>query len=419
MAGGAPVEAVSTVGAVSAARAGCVGMIRMTSWSNWSQSESCKPARLHFARSVEDISAVVAEAAAASMPVRVAGSGHSHYRLVPTDGVVLDLSGLAGVIDADRASERARVWAGTTIYALGRPLHDAGLALRNQGDIDRQAIAGAIGTGTHGTGAELSNLSSTVVGMTLVNAEGDVVRCSETENAELFVAARLGLGAFGIVSELELAVTRAYRLAETSWRATYDELRPTIDELSAAHRHFEFFWYAEGDLAHAKYMDITDQPAVYPVGGEGERCNWSYEVLPNHRPHLHTEMEYAIPVDASLACLDEIRDLMLGAFRDIVRWPVEYRRVAADDVWLSQAYGQTVATISVHQGNGAPAEPFFRACEAVFLRYGGRPHWGKVHYLEGEQLAALHPRWDDWWRVRNAADPDGVFLNDRLAGWRI
>ncbi|MEZ5378688.1 MAG: D-arabinono-1,4-lactone oxidase [Acidimicrobiales bacterium] len=387
------------------------------SWSNWSQSETCSPAQLHFARSVDDISAVVAEAADAAMPVRVAGSGHSHYRLVPTDGVVLDLSGLTGVISADREQGRARVWAGTTIYALGRPLHDAGLALRNQGDIDRQAIAGAIGTGTHGTGLRLSNLTSAVVGMTLVTAGGGVVRCSSTEHAELFHAARLGLGAFGVVTELELDLEPAYRLAETSWRASYDDLRPQIDDLSEAHRHFEFFWYADTDLAHAKSMDITERRAVYPVAGEGERCNWSYEVLPNHRPHLHTEMEYAVPVETSLECLDEIRSLMRGEFSE-VRWPVEYRRVAADDVWLSQAYGRTVATISVHQGIGLPAEPFFRACEQIFLRYDGRPHWGKVHYLDGARLAERHPRWDDWWRARDAVDPDGVFLNDRLRSWR-
>ncbi|MEZ5229929.1 MAG: D-arabinono-1,4-lactone oxidase [Acidimicrobiales bacterium] len=389
----------------------------MVSWSNWSQSETCSPAQLHFARSVDDISAVVAEAADAAMPVRVAGSGHSHYRLVPTDGVVLDLSGLTGVISADREQGRARVWAGTTIYALGRPLHDAGLALRNQGDIDRQAIAGAIGTGTHGTGLRLSNLTSAVVGMTLVTAGGGVVRCSSTEHAELFHAARLGLGAFGVVTELELDLEPAYRLAETSWRASYDDLRPQIDDLSEAHRHFEFFWYADTDLAHAKSMDITERRAVYPVAGEGERCNWSYEVLPNHRPHLHTEMEYAVPVETSLECLDEIRSLMRGEFSE-VRWPVEYRRVAADDVWLSQAYGRTVATISVHQGIGLPAEPFFRACEQIFLRYDGRPHWGKVHYLDGARLAERHPRWDDWWRARDAVDPDGVFLNDRLRSWR-
>lgn len=386
-------------------------------WSNWSESERCEPALLHFARSVDDVCAVVAEAAGHGRSIRVAGAGHSHYRLVPTDGVVLDLSGLTGVISADLNTQRARVWAGTTIYAMGRPLHDAGLALTNQGDIDRQAIAGAVGTGTHGTGQGLGNLSSMVTGLTIVNTQGQALRCSENENSELFGAARLGLGAFGVVTEVELSVAPAFRLAEKQWKASYDELRPSIEELSAQHRHFEFFWFPHNDVAHPKCTDLTDDPAVYPVAPEGQRCNWSYEVLPNHRPNLHTEMEYAVPVQRSLDCLDEIRDLMRNDFTD-VRWPVEYRRVAADDVLMSQAHGQTVATISVHQGNGLPAEAFFRACEEIFLRYDGRPHWGKVHYLDAERLAHVTPGWNEWWAQRDAADPDSAFLNDRLRGWR-
>lgn len=386
-------------------------------WSNWSESESCEPAALHFARSAEDVAAVVADTATRGLSVRVAGSGHSHYRLVPTDGVVLDLSGLTGVIHTDTEAHRARVWGGTTIFAMGRPLHDAGLALTNQGDIDRQAIAGAIGTGTHGTGQGLSNLSSMVAGMTLVNAAGEAVRCSEDENPDLFRAARLGLGAFGVMTEIEMSVKPAFRLKEKQWRASYDEIRPAVDELSEQHRHFEFFWFPHNDTAHPKCMDITDEPAVYPVRAEGERCNWSYEVLPNHRPHLHTEMEYSVPVEQSLDCLDEIRALIQSDFPD-VRWPVEYRRVAADDVAMSQAHGRVSSTISVHQGNGLPAEPFFRACEAIFLRYEGRPHWGKVHYLDGQQLAEVTPGWGEWWAQRDAIDPTGVFLNDRLRSWR-
>jgi len=389
----------------------------MNTWSNWSRSETCEPAKLHFARSVEDVSAVVARAAAEGQTVRVAGSGHSHYRLVPTDGVVLDLSGLTGIMRIDAEAQRARVWGGTTIYALGRPLHDAGVALTNQGDIDRQAIAGAAATGTHGTGQNLTNLSSMVAGLTIVNHRGDAVRCSATENSEMFRAARLGLGAFGVVTEIELSLVPAFRLAETRWLTTYDQLRPEIDDLSDRHRHFEFFWFPHTDEAHAKTTDLTDQPATYPVAEEGSRRNWSYEVLPNHRPLLHTEMEYAVPVERSLECLDEIKDLLQGEFSDIV-WPVEYRRVAADDIAMSQAHGRTVATISVHQGKNLPAEPFFRACEEVFLRYDGRPHWGKVHYLERYQLARVTPGWDEWWTQRNAADPDGVFLNDRLRSWQ-
>jgi FAD/FMN-containing dehydrogenase len=389
----------------------------MATWSNWSGRSTSERAEVRFARSVDDLRATVAAAAAAGRHVRVAGSGHSHYPLVPTDDVIIDVSGLSGVASVDTEALVARVRGGSLIAALGRPLHDAGVALANQGDIDRQTIAGATATGTHGTGRELRNLSSAVVGMTLVTATGDVIHCSADEHAEVWRAARLGLGAFGVVTDLDLAVVPAFRLAERSWDAPYDELRPAIEHHVAGHRHFEFFWYPRADRAFAKSIDQTDEPAVYPLADEGSRQAWNYEVLPNHRTRLHTEMEFAVPFASSLECLDEIRAVLTDEFPD-VRMPVEYRTVGADDVWLSPAYERATATISVHRLIEFDDRDFFRACEQVFRRYDGRPHWGKMHEFTGDDLAAAHPRWSEWWAVRDGIDPDGVFLNDVLAAWQ-
>lgn len=385
----------------------------MASWSNWSGRLRAKPQAVHFVRSEADAQARVASAAASGAALRVAGAGHSHAPLVPTDGIILDSSGLAGVIETDASVRRAWVWAGTPIHALGRALHDAGLALRNQGDIDRQAIAGAVSTGTHGTGRELENLSASVVGVALVLASGSLVECSATREPELFEAARLGLGALGMVTRLELQLRDAYRLVERGWREPFDELFSRVDDLVAAHRHFEFFWYPDSDAAVAKTIDETDADPAYPLGEEGERCAWSYEVLPNHRPHKHTEMEYSVPAAQGPECLQAIRGLIRRDFPDL-RWPVEYRTVAADDVWLSMAHGRATVTISVHQDIHEDDEPYFRACEEIFLAHDGRPHWGKVNYLDGVTLARAYPRWEDWWTVRDRVDPGQVFLNDYL-----
>jgi FAD/FMN-containing dehydrogenase len=393
----------------------------MATWSNWSGRSTSDRAEVRFVRSVEDLRATVASAAAAGRQVRVAGSGHSHYPLVPTDDVILDVSGLAGVVSVDANALVARVRGGSMIAQLGRPLHDAGVALANQGDIDRQTIAGATATGTHGTVRNLRSLSSAVLGMTVVTASGELVHWSADEHADeqdvMWRAARLGLGAFGVVTELELAVVPAYRLLERSWDEPYAELRPAIERHVDEHRHFEFFWYPRTDRAFAKAIDLTDEPAVYPLAGEGSRRAWNYEVLPNHRPRVHTEMEFAVPFGSSLECLDEILAVLTDDFPD-VRMPVEYRTVAADDVWLSPAYERETATISVHRLIEFDDRDFFRACEQVFRRYDGRPHWGKMHELTGADLAAAHPRWTDWWVARDRVDPDGVFLNDVLAGWR-
>ncbi len=389
----------------------------MPSWTNWSGRQRSKPAALHFIRSEADAVAIVLDAVAQQRSVRVAGAGHSHAPLVLSDGVIIDASGLAGVVSVDVASKRAWVWAGTRIYALGRALHDQGLALANQGDIDRQAIAGAVATGTHGTGRALQNLSASVTGIRLVNASGAIVECNAQQHAELFRAARLNLGAFGIVTQLQLQLREAYRLEERGWSEPFDALLPQLDALIAQSRHFEFFWYPHNDIAVAKSTNDTSEAPVYPLAAEGSRRAWSYEVLSNHRPLLHTEMEYSVPAADGPACLRAIRELIRRDFRGL-KWPVEYRTLAADDVWLSTAYERPTVTISVHQDVNENDEPYFRACEAIFNRFSGRPHWGKVNYLDGATLAARHPRWISWWRARDAIDPHETFLNDYLRAVR-
>jgi FAD/FMN-containing dehydrogenase len=389
----------------------------MPSWSNWSGKLQAQPDRLHFLRSEPDAQAVAREAANKSERIRVAGATHSHSPLVAHDGIIIDTSGLSGVIEVDREAMTAWVWAGTRIYALGRPLHETGLGLYNQGDIDQQAIAGATATGTHGTGIGLKNLSSAVVGACIAAPSGELIKCSAQQNPELWQACRLHLGALGIVTRLQLQLRPAYCLAESAWTGKLDDVLSEMETQAYQHRHHEFFWYPQTDQAQGKSIDETTQPPVYPLGTEGERSAWSYEVLPNHRPHKHTEMEYSVPLHRGPDCMAAIRNLLTNQFTD-VRWPVEYRTLAADDVWLSTAYERDTVTISVHQDVNEDDEPYFRACEEIFLAHDGLPHWGKVNYLSGEQLSAGHARWSDWWRVRDEIDPNGTFLNDYLMNIR-
>ncbi len=379
-------------------------------WQNWSGRHRAADATLLHVRSEADAQARIAES---SGPVRICGAGHSHAPLVPTDGTILDLSGLAGVISSDQQSRRAWVGAASRIFSLGRPLHQAGLALINQGDIDQQAICGAVATGTHGTGHTLRNLSAAVTGVRLITADGKALTVNESENTDLWPAIRLHLGAFGVITRLELQCREAYRLRERGWKATFTDLEADIPSLIEEHRHFEFFWYPHNDTAIAKTIDETEDEPEYPLAAEGGRCAWSYEVLPNHRPDKHTEMEYSVPAAQGLACFKAIRELLQTRFTN-VRWPVEYRTLAADDVWLSSAYQRDTVTISVHQDVNEDETAYYQACEAIFLAFDGRPHWGKVHYLSGDELARRHPKWQDWWRVRNAVDPEGRFLNDHL-----
>lgn len=385
----------------------------MVSWSNWSGRQKSRPQKLQFLRSEQDARAVAAQAVGSEYSIRIAGAGHSHSPLVVHDSVIVDVSGLSGVIDIDSKLQRAWIWAGSRIYSLGRPLHDAGLAMKNIGDIDRQAIAGACATGTHGTGRNLQNLSAAITGVRIALASGELLDCSAEANADAWQVARLNLGALGIVTRLQLQLCDAYKLKETGFSESYDALIPKVEDLIEENERFEFFWYPQTDLAVAKIINQTDAEAQYPLAEEGARLAWNYEVLPNHRPHLHTEMEYSVPAMSGLACFAAIRELLQKKFPD-VSWPVEYRTVAADDVWLSMAFERATVTISVHQDIREDETAYYRACEAIFLSFGGRPHWGKVNYLDATQLAEAHPRWQQWWFIRDQYDPEGVFLNKYL-----
>jgi FAD/FMN-containing dehydrogenase len=388
----------------------------MPRWRNWSGKLESRPEAIHFARSEADVCALVAAAAGNGRRIRTVGAAHSHAPLVGNDDeIILDLQGLAGLISTDAASCRARVWAGSRIFALGNALNEQGLGFANQGDIDQQAIAGVTATGTHGTGKDLKNFSAAVTGFRLVNASGEVLEAGEGES--LWQAARLHLGAFGVMTQFELQLLPRYKLEERSELLPLEAVLDGIESGIEQNRHYEFFWYPQADSARVKTINETDRAPVYPLAEEGERLAWSHEVLPSYRPVPHTEMEYSVPREGGIACLEEIARLLRTDFTD-VQWPVEFRTVAADDVWLSTAYERETVTLSVHLPLGEDDAPYYRACEEIFLAYKGRPHWGKVHYLNARQLAAAHPRWEDWWRVRDEMDPDGTFLNDYLGSLR-
>ena len=333
--------------------------------------------------------------------------------MLPTSGVILDTRPLAGLVAVDNDAMTATFRAGTKIHACGRPLLDHGMGLLNQGDIDQQSIGGAIATGTHGTGVELGSFSSAVTQLSILLVDGSVVTCDQETEADLFEAARLSLGAIGVVLEVTLRVREAYRLEERQWFEPLESVMDRIEELTSATRHFEYFWWPGQDRAVCKSIDLTDEPCRYPLGDEGQRLAWSFEVLPNQRVNPHTEMEYSIPAEHGPACVVEIRELLERKFPDVA-WPIEYRTVAPDDVWLSPARKRPTVTISIHEDVVRDETAYYQSAEKIFRSYGGRPHWGKVHYLNADELSGEYERWVDWWNIRNELDPTGTLLNEDL-----
>lgn len=398
------------------------------SWSNWAGSVHCTPQTVVTPASEAEICALVRQTARRGGGVRVVGSGHSFTPLCATDDLLLSLDHLQGVVSVDSVAPIATVWAGTKLYALGDLLWEHGLAQANLGDIDRQALAGAISTGTHGTGRSLGSLSTQVVGLRLVLASGEVLESSPTQEAEIFHAGQVALGALGIITQVTLKLLPAYHLHERSWVAPFEECVATLETHIQANRHFEFFWVPEHDACAMKALnpvppDQMDLPM--PAGHRdevtgrlaryvrAERIDRSYRIFPSERTLRFNEIEFALPASQGPECLAEIRQLMRTRYPEIV-WPLEYRTLAADDIPLSPAYGRESVTISVHQAAELPYQPFFADVEAIFRNHSGRPHWGKIHSHSARELRALYPLWDQFQTVRHHLDPHGLFLNDYL-----
>ena len=380
------------------------------SWQNWSGNVRANPVDLPMPADESEVQAIVQRAISENHGVRVVGTAHSFSPIVASDGYILSLDNLSGLISTDLDRCEATVRAGTKLHALGEPLRHAGLALANQGDIDRQALAGALSTGTHGTGPRYGNLSSRITGMRLVNGRGEI---SQIDEPDVLRAARVSIGTFGIVLSYTLAVEPAYRLHEKQWSESVDVCFAGIDDLITQNDHFEFFWRPVGDTCEMKTLNETvaapdPMPAV-----EGEYIDHSYIAFPSDRDVKFNECEYSIPAEYGPECFYAVRKLMQEDFPN-VKWPVEYRTQASDDSFISAASGRETVTISIHEGAENPHEEFFRATEKIFARYHGRPHWGKYHSLNQEQLKALYPDWDRFQACRQKFDPNGIFLNDHL-----
>ncbi|HEX5406340.1 MAG TPA: D-arabinono-1,4-lactone oxidase [Pseudonocardiaceae bacterium] len=425
-------------------------------WRNWAGTATATPARLVRPTDPGEIADAVTDAERDGLPVRAIGAGHSFTSVAATDGVAIDLSRWTGIAAADAATGLVTVRAGTTLHDLNASLDQLGLAMTNLGDIDAQTIAGAVSTGTHGTGARYGGIATQIAALELVLADGSLVSCSPTERPELFEAARIGLGALGVLSTVTLRCEPAFVLAADERPEPIDGLLERFDHLADTHDHVEFHWFPYGRKALLKRNDR--QPAGTQAAPLSPLRHYlEYELLENvtlagmsrlgravprlvrplhrtvdavlsartysdssHRVFVSTrnvrfvESEYALPRDTLVDVLGELRG-QIPKLADPVMFPLEVRVAAADDVWLSTAYGRDSAYIAVHQYLGMPYRQFFDLFESITANVGGRPHWGKLHSLGAEQLAELYPRFGDFRDVREAVDPAGRFTNPYTA----
>lgn len=421
-------------------------------WKNWSGIAKSIPKYVAYPTTVDEVVSLVKTCRDQGRRIRVVGAGHSFTPLAQTSDVLVSLDKLAGVEKVDAKTETVDVWAGTRLKDLSEALYRQGWAQANLGDIDNQTIAGAIGTGTHGTGIRFGSLSTQIVELQVVTAAGELVTCSKKENRKWFKALQVSLGMLGIIVKVKIRVVPRKVLRYVSRRMSIETCFGRLEEFRDEHDHFEFYWFPHTDVVQIKLLDETDEAprgsrfwndmnqlvmenALFgalskgcrlfprlcqPVSQlsatfvpVGNKIGYSHELFTTQRLVRFNEMENSVPAENMK---DAVRDIKKCVEKHgfAVHFPVECRYVKGDDIWLSPAYGRDSAYIAVHMYKGMPYEKYFTEIEKIFRHYNARPHWGKSHTRNAEELAGLYPKWDDFKHVRNELDPAGTFQNGYL-----
>ncbi|SEG06890.1 FAD-linked oxidoreductase [Actinacidiphila yanglinensis] len=422
-------------------------------WRNWAGNVTARPGRVAAPASVDELAAEVRRAAGDGLRVKAVGSGHSFTAAAATDGLLVRPEGLTAIRAIDREAGTVTVEAGVQLRQLNTALAAAGLSLRNMGDIMEQTAAGATSTGTHGTGRDSGSIAAQLTALELVTADGSVLECSAERNPEVFAAARIGLGALGVVSALTFAVEPLFLLTAREEPMAFERVMADFEQFTAENEHFEFYWFPHTEGCNTKRNNRSPGPAapmpavrgwiddellsngvfqaacalgrVAPSAIPGiarissralsarTYTDVAYKVFTSPRRVRFVEMEYAVPREAAVAVLREVKAMVERS--DLrISFPVEVRVAPADDIALSTASGRDSAYIAVHMYRGSRYQDYFTAVERIMTAAGGRPHWGKMHTRDAEHLRAAYPRFDEFTALRDRLDPDRLFGNDYL-----
>ncbi|MEV5965274.1 D-arabinono-1,4-lactone oxidase [Kribbella sp. NPDC051952] len=424
----------------------------MSTWRNWAGTESATGVEVLQPTSVDELAAAVKTAAEQGKKLKAVGAGHSFTGCSVPEQVMIRMEGLSSILHADKGSGLVTVGAGTGLRKLNAGLAAFDLAMANLGDIDKQTISGAVSTGTHGTGARLGGLATQIVGLDLVTADGSVLHCSAEENPDVFAAARVSVGALGVISSLTLQCVPAFLLRAQEMPLPLGDVLQGFDEFVDGNDHFEFYWFPHTDIALTKrnnrvaagveaspvgrvrgwiddellsnkVFELTNRlamrrPGLVPrINGLASRAlsareyvDASYKVFCSERNVVFRESEYAVPREHVVEVIRRLRDWIDSSGHHFP-FPIEVRVAAADDIWLSTASGRDTAYVAIHQYHRLPHEPYFRAFERIVADYNGRPHWGKLHTLTAADLRTRYPHFEDYLAVRDRLDPRRTFEN--------
>ena len=389
-------------------------------WTNWSGSVSFHPEKILTPGAEAELQSIVRECAEDGRTVRVVGSGHSWTPVVETEDVLVSLERMTGVVAHDPDAREATILGGTTLEEAGTELHDRNLAFPNLGDVSMQTVAGAFGTGTHGTGPTFENLSGSLIGGRMVTGTGEIREFHVEDDPDLLRAARVSLGTLGIFTELRLDLQPTYKLQRREYCTSWRECREHIPTLIEENRNFDCYWYPRSDEVKLRLLNApgggTDHADLAYATQVEDGTGWWQEIIPEHDDigREFDEMEYAVAIEDGIECFETVRDRVRERWRADVGWRMLLRTIAPDDSYLSTEYDRETMTISCIQNAELDHWPYFEDVEPLFCEYDGRPHWGKNHTLRAGALRELYPEWDRFQEIRRELDPEGVFMTDYL-----
>ncbi len=420
---------------------------------NWAENIQWNPSEIAYPSSEIEIQQVVLKAVNSNKKIRTIGTGHSFTALSQTSQVLVSLDKYQGVISVNKEKHQATVKGGTKLKLLGELLFNEGLAMENLGDIDSQSIAGAISTGTHGTGTAFGSISTQVIGLKFINGKGEVIACSSTKNEQLFKAASLSLGCLGIITEITIQCIPTYKLALQNGRENIHDVLDTLDQRNKENRNFEFFWIPYTDTAWTKTTNIAEEAEpdkdnflnywtefvlenhVFKLACEFARyfpsqnktvakitaanistikkVYYSHKIFATPRIVKFREMEYNVPSETYIDVFKDIQNLV-NKKKFNIHFPIENRWVKGDDLLLSPAYKRDSTYIACHVYNKKEYKSYFTALEEIFRAYDGRPHWGKMNTLKTNDISTMYPKFTTFMELRKEHDPNKVFINPYL-----
>jgi FAD-linked oxidoreductase len=430
-------------------------MIVTKQWKNWARNIIFNVNEILYPETVEEVQLAVKTALSRNNNLRVIGSGHSFTALGKTDEILIDLKKLTGIKHLNSTTNEVTAYGGTTLKTLGELLHEHGLAMENLGDIDLQTIAGAISTGTHGTGSDFGIIAAQVSRIVIVNGSGELITFDESKTSDLLDAVRVSLGLLGIIVEVTIKAIPSYILHYKVQKSTLDQVLLNIDSYIKNNRNFEFYAFPYSKFVQIKTMNLSKIPIekvkiknrcisnffndvilenysfglicrvvrLFPLSARMfsrmtanlistfEKINFSHKVYPTKRLIRFYEMEYSLPVqNVEIVLLEILRGIEEYQFK--VNFPVEVRFIKGDNSYLSPAYLEDRCFIAVHMYNGMNHQAYFSYCEKIFLKHKGRPHWGKIHNLNFDTLKNLYPMISEFKKIRDENDPKKIFIND-------